>query len=259
MKLRLALSAALAALIIAAPAVARASSVLTVDHAYYYNYVTAGPYNSPYNSQDQTQFGTSATPGFQVSGSGPSVYGPSSWSASTANDYARPSISSSASTQYGASAAATSNLLYYFAVAGSPGNVSVNIQASGHLNWSGQGGAIANLLIQPAAGGTYFVNETLDSRYGQSLFSLNQTYNLTTGAVYAVTMQTHVSSNDEGTASATIDPQFFVPAGYSIVTSDGIGNGTAVSPIPAALPLFVSALGVLGLFGCRRKKAVAAA
>jgi hypothetical protein len=259
LKLPFVLSAALAALVIAAPAVAHASSILTVDHAYYYNYVTAGPYNSPYNSQDQTQVSAGATPGFHVSGSGSSAYGPSSWSSSTVNDYAHPSISSSTSTRPGASASAESDLVYYFAVMGAPGNVSVNIQASGHLSWLGEGRGIANLFIQPAAGGVYFVNETLNSMYGQSLFSLNQAYNLTTGTVYAVTMQTLAGSNDEGTASAAVDPQFFVPTGYSIVTSPGIGNGVAVAPIPAALPLFASALGVLGVLGRRRKKATIAA
>jgi hypothetical protein len=59
-------------------------------------------------------------------------------------------------------------------------------------------------------------------------------------------------------ATAFVDPYFTVPDGYSILTSPGIGNSlAAVTPIPAALPLFATGLGVLGLLSRRRKKAAA--
>ena len=64
---------------------------------------------------------------------------------------------------------------------------------------------------------------------------------------------------DGQTATAYVDPFFTAPAGYSILTSAGIGNGlVATTPIPAALPLFASALGGIALVGWRRKKTAAA-
>jgi hypothetical protein len=40
---------------------------------------------------------------------------------------------------------------------------------------------------------------------------------------------------------------------YRLVFSEGIGN-SAVAPLPASLPLFVSAIGGLGMLGWRRKR-----
>jgi hypothetical protein len=72
--------------------------------------------------------------------------------------------------------------------------------------------------------------------------------------LYEVVMYASVYAALGVQGSAFVDPNFIVPAGYSVLTSAGIGNGTlAATPIPAALPLFASALGGLGLFGWRRK------
>jgi hypothetical protein len=56
--------------------------------------------------------------------------------------------------------------------------------------------------------------------------------------------------------SAYIDPHFTVPDGYTLLLSDGVDNGVGFTqtPIPAALPLFATGLGALGLLGWRRKR-----
>lgn len=61
--------------------------------------------------------------------------------------------------------------------------------------------------------------------------------------------------------SAMIDPAFFEDLiGGQFVFSPGVfGPGHAVTPVPAALPLFISGLGGLGLVGWRRKRAASAA
>jgi hypothetical protein len=65
-----------------------------------------------------------------------------------------------------------------------------------------------------------------------------------------------------GNAFASADPYIFVDPTfnlnhgdeYSIIVSDGVGNALPSTPLPAALPLFASGLGALGLFGWRRKR-----
>jgi hypothetical protein len=56
--------------------------------------------------------------------------------------------------------------------------------------------------------------------------------------------------------SALIDPTFGATGG-SFIFSPGVTS--AVTPVPAALPLFISGLGGLGLLGWRRNKQDAAA
>jgi hypothetical protein len=52
----------------------------------------------------------------------------------------------------------------------------------------------------------------------------------------------------------TIDPTFAFANDFTLVFSDGIDNGPTNTPVPAALPLFVTGLGGLGLLGWRRKR-----
>ena len=56
-----------------------------------------------------------------------------------------------------------------------------------------------------------------------------------------------------GTFPLGVDPSL-----YSIEFSEGISNGIASTPLPAALPLFASGLGALGFLGWRRRKKAAA-
>ena len=91
-------------------------------------------------------------------------------------------------------------------------------------------------------------------------FNRSDVVNITEGVVYEVAMGVRVivdSSNSFGTAS--VDPFFQFPVGYSLDISSGVGNSplSDATPLPAALPLFATGLGALGLFGWRRKKKAA--
>jgi hypothetical protein len=71
----------------------------------------------------------------------------------------------------------------------------------------------------------------------------------------------NTSDYNGGMASADpyiyIDPNFADAGDYSIEVSPNIGNVPA-TPLPAALPLFATGLGGLGLLGWRRKRKAAA-
>lgn len=55
-------------------------------------------------------------------------------------------------------------------------------------------------------------------------------------------------------AFLTIDPAFARAGEFSLAFSPGIGNPPAVTPLPAALPLFGTGLGFMGLMGWWRKR-----
>jgi hypothetical protein len=199
------------------------------------------------------------TTGVSVSGSGDGIRGPTLFNASTSNNYSIPSISAFALANDGATASAQSALVYFVAFSGADGIIPVNMQASGGVDSTG-GRAFLQLSLDLVETSAYvFTPATLDITGGSQLLSLNQTFMLTANALYRVIMNTQgFSLGTGGAASAHLDPFFSAPGGYSVLTSAGIGNAApvAATPIPAALPLFAGALGVLGLLG-RRKKAAA--
>jgi hypothetical protein len=73
---------------------------------------------------------------------------------------------------------------------------------------------------------------------------------------FSVFMKVALSPDPGVTASGSADPIFTPPTGITVLTSDGIGNNSPAlsTPIPAALPLFATGLGALGLLGWRRKR-----
>jgi len=105
--------------------------------------------------------------------------------------------------------------------------------------------------------------------YGASnSLHINEFQEFTVGQIYLVTMFVEVFGGAINfgfgsggvSLSATVDPTFTVPDGYTLLLSPGVGNGIGEAPLPAALPLFATGLGALGLLSWRRKrKAVAAA
>jgi hypothetical protein len=89
---------------------------------------------------------------------------------------------------------------------------------------------------------------------------------LNPGVVTPIHFELEASGNAtlSGNATASADPYIFIApsnsnAGdYSIVVSSNVGNEPLVTPLPAALPLFATGLGALGLLGWRRKRKAAA-
>jgi hypothetical protein len=103
-------------------------------------------------------------------------------------------------------------------------------------------------------------------------FSGTLLYNLDPNVLYFVSIGVSAITGDSilpnvgstmQSAEASLDPHIYsnIP-GLTLEISQGIDNivGTAAgaTPLPAALPLFATGLGALGLFGWRRKKKSAA-
>jgi hypothetical protein len=226
-----------------------------LGQALYHNEVRGGVTNVPDSAQFQGS--VQPTPGFHLE-SPQGVPAHWKWSATTANDYAVPRVSAAATSTALGGGSAQSFLRYEFAISGADGNVDVNIRAMAETASAG-GQAKANLYIAEP-GVVPFVTAELGLFGADQLYSLNQTYTLVANVIYQVTMQVFVQASLGSSASAYVDPYFSAPAGYTVLTSAGIGNlQPSTVPIPAALPLFASGLGALGLFGWRRKKAAASA
>jgi hypothetical protein len=109
---------------------------------------------------------------------------------------------------------------------------------------------------------------------GANFTANNAPLSVLTNQVYDVTMNVQVIASADGVAtiaelaSASVDPIITIDttnltpdqaAQYQLFFSDGVGNGSAVTPLPAALPLFAGGLGALGLLGWRRKRKAQAA
>lgn len=196
---------------------------------------------------------------------------PWNWGFSTSNNYGIPRISASAQAGPGVKGAAGSDLTYYVMFSGAVGDIQVNVKASGAasangeniLNGYGHNDAYAWFEIAPyfsnggtgsvIASGSAFSYGGGGSSSGLQTFSFDQSVTFTANLVYQISMNTYAEAWDDQIATAYLDPIFFAPAGYSVLTSPGIGNGVAVTPIPAALPLFTSGLGALGLLGWRKR------
>jgi len=224
----------------------------------YTNRLFGGIVNDP--SSNQFQGSILPTPGLSMSGSGNGPSGPTLFNASTSNNYSTPSVSAFALANAGATAQAQSYVNYFVAFSGADGTVPVNVQASGGVDSTG-GRAYMQFELQLVSSGVDVASQILDITGGSQLFSLNQTYQLAANSLYRVIMDTETfSQGNGGAASAHLDPFFSVPAGFTVLTSTGIGNAAvATTPIPAALPLFASGLGILGFIGRRRKTATVSA
>ncbi len=195
------------------------------------------------------------------------------WGFSTSNNYAIPSLSSSAQVGPDVKGGVGSDLTYYVMFSGAAGDIQVNVQASGAASANGAsngyGHNVASAWFEIApyfdnggtgsviASGSAFSNDRGAINSGLQTFSFNQSVTFTANLIYQISMNTTAEAWDDQIATAFLDPIFLAPAGYSILTSPGIGNGLAVTPIPATLPLFTSGLGALGLFGWRKRRKAA--
>jgi len=213
---------------------------------------------------------TDPTPGVNASSAGSQ--------ASTSNDYSIPRVSAMASSTLGWGAVADSRLTYYIEFNGALGTVTATVQSSGAIQSSGINGlAEVRLNVDavsdpsnPNFNHTLFLSPISESLNAISnpnptsdSFTINGPITFWANEVYMVQMIISVGAQDDGSASAYVDPFFVAPVGYSVsILNSGIGNSpapaAAATPIPAALPLFATGLGALGLPGWRRKKKAAA-
>jgi hypothetical protein len=169
------------------------------------------------------------------------------------------------------------DLQYFFevvAVTGSATSLNVNIAASGgvtqtlvtagnsaELTLTGFSGSqlLASACTFPAGLGSC----AAEGLANQTSFSINDSELLTVGVEYSLAMDLFVASyggsGTKDSQSGYIDPviSFANSADvgpYELIFSAGVGDSPATTPLPAALPLFATGLGGLGLFGWRRKR-----
>ena len=162
---------------------------------------------------------------------------------------------------------AASSILYYFEIVGPNGQVPINVSnATGGYSYTlapvygftpvpsdfGAGlsiGTDTGFYVTGCAGG--FVPACAMN----TSFDVSDTYNMDANVPISVFMSVNVHSTGAGIFSTFVDPDISIAPGhsdYSLIFSTGIQ--TSATPLPAALPLFVSGLGGLGLLGWRRKK-----
>lgn len=171
-------------------------------------------------------------------------------------------------------------LQYSLYILGPAGEVQVGVNANSSSSISGDApGAVTETVQQTqffvtGPGGGVIVDQSfveqpngLASYSGPTTggFSDTGTYTFYTGEEYTGLLQIQLIGDISGawgggslTETAYIDPQFFLPTGYTLLLSPGVGNGGTPVPAPPSFSLFVAGLGGLGLLGWRRKKKAAA-
>jgi hypothetical protein len=125
-------------------------------------------------------------------------------------------------------------------------------QLDSNLRAIGPSQLLASACVEPAAFNC--------SALGPSpSFNLATTLSLITNTVYEIDLGLTISAGAEENESGTLDPVFmfdktlFAVNGFQLELSPGVGNVPLATPLPAGLPLFVSGLGLAGLFGQRKK------
>lgn len=175
-----------------------------------------------------------------------------------------PSITASATSSSATEeASAYTTLKYYIELVGPTGFVDLHIVSNASMSTGANSAALIQLSVNGSqiagvsmSGGTV-VGTTglgLPASFDPSSFTIVYDH-LTVFANQEIPVIMFAEATTQlgvTSSSAFIDPFFFAD-GYTILTSNGIGN-SAATPLPAALPLFASGLGALGLLGWRRKK-----
>lgn len=153
-------------------------------------------------------------------------------------------------------AEAFGDLNYYFYISGPASNsLSVNILATGSL-FSGSGSTQSTDFL--SVNGTTIVNATSIGGANNGAFTRSATlsglsYNHDYFIDMNVTVLVHPSGSAMGTATTFLDPYLsldpsLVALGYSIVTSDGIGNSLTINAaVPETSSWAMMLLGFAGL------------
>jgi len=161
----------------------------------------------------------------------------------------------------GPTSSAFATFTYYFAVDGGIYNTPVNVFVHTDLLTQISGDAYAYATIDVASSGaTVCTDGTCGSGNG-TYFSGAIPLTVLAGNEYSVhfELEALATYGFAGTAFASADPYIYVDSNdpnanqYSIVVSRGVSN-VAATPLPAALPMFVSGLGALGLLSWRRNR-----
>jgi hypothetical protein len=164
------------------------------------------------------------------------------------------------------SALAEAQLLYYVEILGPAGQVSLDVQASGTTSTSLGSNQQATVGLQAtgalAFSFTAFSESGLPYGGNPTSFNVNNTYQVQANSPIAVLLSASAAAGltTSGSASATIDPLFFIDpnfvnAGqYSIEISSGIGNSPNATPLPSTWLMLLGGLAGLGFIAHRGSK-----
>jgi hypothetical protein len=168
-------------------------------------------------------------------------------------------------------AVADMDLTYYMELSSSVGQVyGINISGPGTLTVTQSNSSsfttvkgfveVCNSDCSSTSSPIANIFSTLPDFTNAGTYNYNLGFSMDSGVIYQVTLE----ATAFGTATTTLDPLFSIndpnAQDFSLNFSAGIPNGAvSATPLPAALPLFASGLGALGVLGWRRKRKVAAA
>jgi hypothetical protein len=160
----------------------------------------------------------------------------------------------------GAQALVQGSLTYQFVVLPAANSLATTegLNVNGYL--AVQGGDLSGSVASVEISGAVITGPRISTSINTGSISLNQTDFFLTDVVYTISLLAGAHVQAGGSISAIADPVLTpVDPGFTIVFSDGILNEFPPSetPLPAALPLFATGLGGLGLLGWRRKRSAA--
>jgi hypothetical protein len=177
-----------------------------------------------------------------------------------------PAITSTATANATANGSeALGSLNYFFEISGPASNsLSVNVFANGSL-FSDSGTMQSTDFLRVA--GTTIVNTSSIGGNNNGAFTRSATLSgLSNNVDYLVEMNVTALAHPSGTATAFLDPYLsldpsLVALGYSIITSDGIGNSLTVNaavPEPSTWAMLILGFAGIGAMTYRRRKQTAA-
>lgn len=192
-----------------------------------------------------------------------------------------PTISAFATASGGGGANVSGTMDYYFSIVGPAGTfiptivkfnggasvsqISSNIGASSHFSIAGTNFAdVYDVSVGASNSSIHTTTGGIATPFVGSNYSDTGPYSIRANDFLHVRISVTAVVFGTGTASAFIDPYILIDPSfansglYSIVLSEGIGNDVSAVPIPAALPLFGTALLGLGAVRLRAKRKEAA-
>jgi hypothetical protein len=201
---------------------------------------------------------------------GASAFQTSSGSSSSVSiddvDSARLTASATTSSSGPYQAGANVDLEFYFRVTapqGYVGSVAVSV-AGAYFMTTGSPYTAVGVTVCPIDCTTHYpVNYPDTSAYftetgagytgGVTNYELS--FSVSPDVIYEITIIAQVAEYGFGQSdTAWIDPIVSVDPNFQLELSPGISNGQSATPLPAALPLFATGLGAMGVLGWRRSQ-----